>query len=243
MRVYSLAIGKGGTGKSSLSVNLAYLSSLSVNEGKRVLLIDLDNQANSSFIFPQSPYSSYDLLTSKVDINDCIIETQYENLDIISADFRLISIRNLEDNVLNKKILKLNDVYDYVFIDTPPSLNEIVENAVIASDTVIVPTILDVYGFLGVKNVYDLMRDVKPYINILIVPNLKIHNSVLHENIYEQLLEFAGNNNIKVAEPLPQSVEMSNSTAQNKILSEIKINNKLKSAIKHLFMKEIKVYE
>lgn len=241
MKVITLAIGKGGCGKSSLSLNFSYLASVSA-EDKKVLIIDLDSQANSSFIFQQSELSSYDLLITGATIKDCASSTQYKGIDVISADFRLSGITTFDKGVLKGKLSDVEGYYDYVIIDTPPSLNNIVQSAILSSDLVVIPVTLDVFGFLGARNVISLIEELDNSIDKIIVPNLKLHNSSLHTSIYEQLIEYCSINKIRLSEPLSQSVEMSNVTAQGKILAETKGNNKLKLSINHLFMKEIKVY-
>jgi len=137
---------KGGVGKTAAAVNFSYLAA---EEGKKTLLCDFDPQAAATFYFKvnDSESSSKHLLKGKSDLTEMIRETEYENLDILPADF---SYRNLDimlDDLNNSKkkldslLRPLKDDYDFVFIDCPPSISLVSENIFNAVDFLLVPTV------------------------------------------------------------------------------------------------------
>jgi cellulose biosynthesis protein BcsQ len=138
---------KGGVGKTSTAVNLAYLCAL---EGRRTLLWDLDPQAAATFLFrvrPRVKGGGRALVTRRRPIEAALKATDFENLDLLPADF---SYRNmdLELDDTKKRTRRLGqlldtvaDDYDVMFLDCPPSISLVSENVMRASDTLLVPLI------------------------------------------------------------------------------------------------------
>lgn len=138
---------KGGVGKTAGCVNLAYLAA---REGYRCLVWDVDPQGAASFYFDASPESdklSKKLIGGQLDIAALILDTGYDNLDVIPAD---LSSRKLdlfiEAQKNSKKVLKqllkpLKDDYDLIFIDCPPGFSVLAESIFNAADMVLLPTI------------------------------------------------------------------------------------------------------
>jgi chromosome partitioning protein len=138
---------KGGIGKTATTVNLAYLSS---QEGAKTLVWDLDPQGAASFYFrikPKVKKGGKGLLTGKKELDDVIKGTDFENLDLVPADF---SYRNLDlelddfknsDKQIRRLLKPLKQEYDYVFLDCPPSVSLVSENILVAADIIMVPTI------------------------------------------------------------------------------------------------------
>ena len=132
--------------KTTTSINLG--SALS-NKAKKVLLIDLDEQANATiglgFSRELIDISSYDLLVSDIKITDCIYKTNDSLFDLIPASIKLSKVElDLYENsnkefVLEKKIEIIKDSYDYILIDCPPSLGVTIDNALYAADSVLIP--------------------------------------------------------------------------------------------------------
>ena len=147
MKVYATYNIKGGVGKTSTAVNLAYLSA---REGRRTLLWDLDPQGAATYMFrirPRVKGGVHDLVTRKRPIEAAIKATDFDNLDLLPADF---SYRNmdLELDDAKKRTRRLGQVlesvaddYDVVFLDCPPSISLVSENVMHASDALLVPLI------------------------------------------------------------------------------------------------------
>ncbi len=138
---------KGGVGKTATAVNLAYLAN---REGIRTLVMDLDPQGAASFYFRVKPKIKGGLKTlmdGKQGLDELIQGTDYANLDLIPADF---SFRNMDlflkdakkpTRQLRKLLQRLDDNYDLVFLDCPPSISLVSENIFQAADVLLVPTI------------------------------------------------------------------------------------------------------
>lgn len=168
MKTISILNNKGGVGKTTTSINLGYNFSKYFN--KRVLLLDLDGQANASKFFEiaePKKHNISDILTDRLDIRNAINHTQYENLDIITADADLRIAYELiqeDDSIIEKNMIlknalsRIQDDYDFCIIDNAPSLTIGTDNALVASDEVIVPMNIDIYGFWGLNQVTDLIQ-------------------------------------------------------------------------------------
>ena len=138
---------KGGVGKTSTAVNLAYLSA---REGRRTLLWDLDPQAAATYVFrvrPRIKGGGHALVSRRRPIEAALKATDFDNLDLLPADF---SYRNmdLELDDTKKRTRRLGqllgsvaDDYDVVFLDCPPSISLVSENVMHAADTLLVPLI------------------------------------------------------------------------------------------------------
>lgn len=173
---------KGGTAKTTSSVNLA--KGLA-NNGKKVLLIDLDYQGNASakFLKDYEDVSGIvEILEKKIDIKDGIKHTSYENLDIIPAKLELeetIELMSVQAQItlLRKLLEPIKSMYDYIILDNNPSYKIMVRNCVYAADLVIVPVNIDSNSIKGVDytirkilgviddSVIDLNVDIRILIN------------------------------------------------------------------------------
>jgi chromosome partitioning protein len=179
-RIFAVANQKGGVGKTDLTVNLSYeLASL----GKSVLLVDMDPQANATdyLVMPgtESAKTTADLLLDdSLSLDDVVIRGCRENLDIIPADSNLSScqIRLANDISMQFKLKrKLKSVieerrYDYVLVDTPPSLGLLTVNTLTASTGVIIPVQTHYFAMDGLVQLQDtihrLREDINPGLNI-----------------------------------------------------------------------------
>src|ERR687894_20270 len=164
MKTIVLANAKGGTGKTTVAVNLS--ACLSLHHGKRVLGIDLDPQGNFGISYGIDPrqleLTSYHLLTSESPkVRDYIMEVN-PNLHLIpnaiapDLENRREASHN-RDSLLRLRLRQLRGQYDYVVIDTPPAMRTATMNAIVAADEIIV--VVDC-GFYALYGLTDLMRQI-----------------------------------------------------------------------------------
>jgi cellulose biosynthesis protein BcsQ len=147
MKTVALYSNKGGVGKTAAAVNLAYLAAQS---GLNTLICDLDPQASTTFYFrvkPKLKPKAQGLISGRKQIERSIKGTDYENLDLLPADF---SHRNLDITFSRQRRRKqqlriilapLRKDYDLIILDTPPTINILAENIFNAADNLLVPLI------------------------------------------------------------------------------------------------------
>ena len=174
MKVVSIFNIKGGVAKTISSINFA---ACLADKGKKVLLVDLDSQADTTKIFKAydiDAKSVEDILLEKnMDPREAIKSTEYENLDIIASNIKLAfaekkilldTTRN-QQNRLKKALDKLRDEYDYCIMDCPPNLNMITINALVASDEVLVPIKIDKFALDGLEYLLESIQEIKDEFN------------------------------------------------------------------------------
>ena len=182
-KVISLVNQKGGVGKTTTSINLS--ASLAVL-GKRVLLIDLDPQGNTTtgvgINKGEIERSIYDVLIEECNIKDSIIKTKYTNLYVIPATINLAGLNAelLEKSrteagfkkgeQLKKCIEEVREEFDYIIIDCPPSLDVITTNALTASNSVIIPVQCEFFALEGItqllKTIMIAQKTLNPTLDI-----------------------------------------------------------------------------
>lgn len=171
-KVISVTNQKGGVGKTTTSINLA--AGLARNF-QNILLIDMDGQANATqglgFNKKEIKKSIYEVLIHDIKIGESIAKTNIDFLDLIPANMNLngakIELVDVEDreNRLNNAINSLRDSYDYIFIDSPPSLDLLTINALTASDSTIIPIQCEYYALEGLGQLLNTLSKVKKSLN------------------------------------------------------------------------------
>jgi len=181
-KIISIANQKGGVGKTTTAINLAYsLASL----GQKVLIIDIDPQANSTSGLGLDPstceYTIYDILLGRIQIKSAIVSKVFENLDLIPADINLVGAEiELINSISRETILKdhINDIrtdYDYVLLDCSPSLGLLTINSLTASDTVIIPVQCEYFALEGLGKLMNTIKIIQTRLNT----NLNIEGILL----------------------------------------------------------------
>jgi chromosome partitioning protein len=147
MKIYATYNIKGGVGKTSAAVNLAHLAARS---GHNVLLWDLDPQGAATYLFrvrPKVKGGSRALVEGTRSLDDAIKATDFDGLDLLPADFRYRNMDLQLDDMkrptrrIHQLLQPLDDEYDVVFLDCPPSISLLSENVMHAVDTLLVPMI------------------------------------------------------------------------------------------------------
>lgn len=169
MEIIALTNQKGGVSKTTSCVNIG---TILAEQGKKVLLIDLDSQGNLTSILNINTNSDtishtiYDCLCNTIGLSDAIVHTEF-NVDIVPSDLNLSNAdiellnKNNKECTLKKLIEKSNLEYDYILIDCNPSLNLLTINALVASNSFIIPleaSILSIYGLNQLIKIVKLIQ-------------------------------------------------------------------------------------
>ena len=179
-KVIAIINQKGGVGKTTTAVNL---SALLGAMGQRVLMIDLDPQGNttSGLGMEVDDKSIYEVIMGRMKLTDVMEETEFKNLSIAGSDVRLANAE-LELVEVEKREYRLKTAvqsvqqdFDFIFIDCPPSLGLLTINALGAADSVLIPIQCEYYALEGVASLMNTISRVKKTIN----PHLEIEGVLL----------------------------------------------------------------
>ena len=171
-KIISICNQKGGTGKTTTSVNL---SAAIASFDKKVLLVDVDPQGNATSGVGVNKNelnaSVYDILLNKIDIKDVIIKNVSNGLDLVpcninltGAEIELVGALSRETR-LKKALEVVQDQYDFIFIDSPPSLGLLTLNALVSSNSIIIPIQCEFYALEGVSQLLNTIHLVKESLN------------------------------------------------------------------------------
>lgn len=181
-RIITFSNQKGGVGKTTSAINIA---SYVAQEGKKVLLADIDPQGNATTGLGVAKnlldFTMYDVLTGDASAKDAIIESSVKNLDVlpctndlVGAEIALVKVKDREF-VLKTALDKVKDDYDFVFVDCPPSLGLLTLNALTACDGVIIPIQSEFYALEGLSQLINTIKIVTQRTN----PSIKIEGVIL----------------------------------------------------------------
>ena len=180
-RTIAVANQKGGVGKTTTTINL---SAALAEQGKKVLLVDLDPQGNSTSGVGVDKRdlenTVYELFVGRTTLDECLLETDFLNLSVLPANINLsgaeIDLIDMENREYHLKdiLQQIKDDYDFILIDCPPSLNMLTVNAMTAADTVLVPIQCEYYALEGLSQLIHTINLVKKRLN----PHLQLEGVV-----------------------------------------------------------------
>ena len=218
--IMAIANQKGGVGKTTTTINL---SAALAEQGKKVLIIDMDPQGNTSSGLgidkDELETTVYQLMIGDNSFDECVQKDVFENLDVLAANVNLAGIEietmDMEDRnyILRDIISEVEDRYDFIIIDCPPSLNTLTINSMTTADSVLVPIQCEYYALEGlsqliytinlvkdrlnpkltINGVVFTMYDARTNLSLQVVENVK---SYLNQNIYKTIIP----RNVRLAE-------------------------------------------
>ena len=216
--IIAIANQKGGVGKTTTAINLAYALAYLNQE---VLLVDFDPQGNAGsglgVTLKDGEKSVYHLLTKNATFEEVVRQTSNEMLDLLptcknlaGAEVELVNIHGRE-NMLKEALAPLRKMYSYIIIDCPPSLGLLTLNALMAADSVITPVQCEYYAMEGLAHFMNTISKIRQFLN----NNLTLDGGVLtmfdsRMNLSKQVLEevsrFFGDKVYKT--PIPRNIRL-----------------------------------
>lgn len=235
---FVIANQKGGVGKTTTTINLgAYLAT----KGKKVLLIDLDPQSNTTsgvgFSWPPEKEISekddendlnrksvYEVLIGKTDFSKAFVSTNIKNLYLVpahlslaGAEIELVSTLSRE-TILQKAIEKIKDQYDYIFIDCPPSLGILTINALVAADKIVIPVQCEYFALEGLGQLLEtikLVKNINPELELGgVILTMFDSRTKLSQQVADEVRKYFGELVFEAA--IPRNVRLSEAPSHGK---------------------------
>ncbi len=200
-KIIAICNQKGGVGKTTTSINLAAYLAIA---GKKVMLIDLDPQANATSGIGINKHdvqkSTYHILLEELKFSDIIQKTGIENLmlapsnlDLTGAEVELVGALGREHR-LKRALLPEKDNYDFIIIDSPPSLGLLTINGLCAADSVVIPVQCEYYALEGLTQLHNTIRLVKENLNPLLeIEGVLLTMADFRTNLTKEVIQEARN--------------------------------------------------
>jgi len=219
---------KGGCGKTTTAVNLS--ASLAMM-GKAVLIVDMDPQANSTTSFGidklKLENTVYSAISGEIGVKKAIIPTNVDNLFILPSNISLSGVeielsKQKKYHLVLKELLScVKDIFDYIFIDLPPSLGVITINGLVASDSVLIPIQAEYYALEGVAdlvNTIDLveqrLKSSSPIKGIVLT--LYDSRTRLGREVYSELKKYFGSKEYIFKTVIPRNIKLAEAPSYGK---------------------------
>ncbi len=234
-KIITVVARKGGVLKTTICTNLA---GVFADQKKKVLIIDMDSQANCLVSFGKNPdelnYTLRDVLTGRLDYKNWEWSKVkvHRRIDVVSSndemlDFEFEVIKNRDRYTKPFYLLKtfINNVvydYDYIIVDTPPNFGLVQANALVVADITLVPFQPETYSLRSLVKIMDTIREFKSEYNsgmteAYVIGTMVDIRTTLHRNILEKTSEFCKQNKIRMLETyIPKSIQFASTIAFQK---------------------------
>jgi chromosome partitioning protein len=237
--VIALANQKGGVGKTTTTINIAYVLA---QRGKRVIAIDMDPQASLTIYFGQDPRDLEEkhktvywcLSRDNIDFNDCILRLPTGSAHLIPGSIQLAkaeqefaqqwdSVSFLKDNLVS-----IRDQYDFILIDCPPTVTLLTINSLVAANTVLIPVKTDYLSIMGVPLLLETIENVRrrqnPQLDIMgVLPTMyNVRNK--HDNDALAEIKESLEPHIRVFDPINRSTHFDSAAAEGRSTLELRPN-------------------
>ncbi len=214
-RIIAVANQKGGVGKTTTTINL---SAALAEMGKRVLVIDIDPQGNTTngmgLDKTKLENTVYDLVLGDCKIQEAIVHNVYERLDLIPANMDLagaevelvVNPKPNNSSILKNAISEVQDQYDFILLDCPPSLNILTVNSLTAANTVLVPIQCEYYALEGLSQLINTI-ELSQLINTIELVQSRLNASLKIEGIVFTMYDARTNLSMQVVQNVQANVK------------------------------------